>query len=165
VESTSNIIYFCETKEYLQKITDILNKNMESDFVIICNASKKIDDPSLHKYLNACIIKAQEKGADILLGGVQNFHKILEVDENLFCVEKFQGFNFIVIFNSIFYQIINKKDLTNAYLEDFLSEIAENIFIMHPFINLEESFSGIDPYDRSNIIIGDLKQIRKFYRS
>ncbi|MDQ8140506.1 MULTISPECIES: hypothetical protein [Chryseobacterium] len=165
MESTGNIIYFCETKDYLQKITDILNKNVDSDFIIICSTSKKNNDISLNTYINNCISKAQEKSADILLGGVQNFHKILQIDENLFCIEKFHGFNFIILFNKIFYKIIKNKHLTNVNLEDFISEIAENIFVMHPFINLEQSSSDVDHYERSNIIIEDLKQIRKFYRS
>ncbi|WP_445430742.1 hypothetical protein [Chryseobacterium indoltheticum] len=160
-----DIIYFSERDNYLRRISDILNKNIESEFVIICSASKKIDDISSFKHIADCISKAQKKSAEILLGGVKNFQKILEIDENLFCVEKFQGFNFIIFFNSIFDQIINNQHYTHVCIEEFLCEIAENIFVMHPFITLEESFTEVGHYDQSNNIIEDLKHIRKFYRS
>lgn len=168
MKSVDNIIYFSEPSEkdnYLQRISNILNENIESEFVIICSTPKNIDNLAVQQHLHGCISRAQKRGADILLGGVKNFEKILEVDESLFCVEKFRGFNFIIFFKSIFDPIIKNQMYTHVCIEDFLCEIAKNIFVMHPFITLDENFIEVDQYDRSSNIIEDLKHIRKFYRS
>lgn len=158
------IIYVSNTNDYFTNVFSIVNKNMERDYIIICNTTKVISDVSVKIYMRSCITRAQKQGADILLGGVENFHKILQVEENLFCIEKFQGFNLIILFKSIFKKIIQNQNSFYSSMEDLLIDLADNIFVIHPFIILEDS-SDNDNYERSSNIMEDLKQIRKFYNT
>lgn len=67
--------YHSFTNFYLQRISNILNENVEREFVIICNSSKNINNLEVLQHIDGCMSRAQKKGADIFIGGVKNFEK------------------------------------------------------------------------------------------
>ncbi len=142
--------------EFVSEIQDAIKHNSEKNYLIISASSDTVDETSF-VHIGNCIKKAATRNADVLLGNIEYFKRIIEVDDNLFYVDQFRGSNFIVIFKKFFSQFLTfRQHLT---LEEQTNAEADHIFLMHPFV----CEGGIQNYSQSLEIIEDLKQIRKFY--
>ncbi|MFC6101241.1 glycosyltransferase family 25 protein [Olivibacter domesticus] len=118
--------------------------NQELEMIIICEDDHKFTD----MYNEACFLSAVEKAknidADLLLGGVSWFEDIVQVDEGIFWISRFNGLQFTVIFKKFYEKIldIDFDIYDNADIK--LSLFTEQAFVIHPFISVQKEFGYSD---------------------
>jgi hypothetical protein len=152
----SDILCLSYGAESVREIQDAIKHNPEKNHLIISAYSNTLDETSFI-HIGNCIKKAATRNADVLLGNIEYFKRIIEVEDNLFCVDQFRGSNFIVIFKKFFSQFLTYRQ--HLSLEEQTIANADNIFLMYPFI----CTGDLQNYSQSLETIEDLKQIRQFY--
>lgn len=135
-----------------ENIVKIINeaKCFNYDYVIICEDDHQFTESYSCKTLKDCILEAQNKGADILLGGVSWFKSPLQISRNLFWLERFSGLQFTVVFNRFFDVILNTEFGTEDAADYKISELTQNKFFIHPFISTQADFGYSDATDKNN---------------
>lgn len=157
-------------------IKEIISNNNDKDFIIICEDDHLFTKDFNEIYLDKCIDNANILDADILLGGVSWMDKPLQVNDNLFWVNAFNGLQFCIIFKKMYSTILSADFTENDFADFKISELTENIFVIHPFISIQKEFgySDVTPQNNEkdrvkNLFIGTdktlkyLKKVKKFY--
>lgn len=150
------IFYLLYESEIIKEIQDAIKDNIEKEYLLFSTSSNTTEKNSLIHVEN-CITKVQTKNADILLGNIQYFKQILQVEENIFCVDQFQGSSFFVIFKKFYSKILAFNQ--HSSIEDQMRKTTDNIFVIYPFVSSDK-----EKYSQSSEIIEDLRQIRQFYQ-
>lgn len=157
-------------------IKKIINNNIDRDFIIICEDDHLFTKNFNENYLNESINNAAYIDADILLGGVSWIDKPIQVKENMFWVNAFNGLQFCIIFKKMYSTILSADFTENDFADFKISELTENIFVIHPFISIQKEFgySDVTPQNNEkdrvkNLFISTdktlkyLKKVKKFY--
>ncbi|RPE12269.1 hypothetical protein EGT74_01555 [Chitinophaga lutea] len=143
-------------------------KERDTDLFFICGSAHRFSVDYSAGYLDACIRAAEKNGADILLGAVNWFESAVQVDENLFWVDKFQGMQFVAFFRRFYDTILRVgTEHHKRPAEHLLSSVAANKLLLYPFVSgVTERTSGpaqgrfyADPADQLDL----LQQVKKFY--
>ncbi|QEC51475.1 glycosyl transferase [Anseongella ginsenosidimutans] len=95
-----------------QTICQIIQKvcNDDIDNILICEDDHVFTEAYTSNRLIRAINQSRKYDADILLGGVSWFDQVLQVDKNLFWVDRFTGTQFMLIYRK-FYEKILEADL------------------------------------------------------
>ncbi|TWF39953.1 hypothetical protein FHW36_105394 [Chitinophaga polysaccharea] len=117
----------------------ILASNAERDnldFFILSDIKYQFHSNYKKDHLNTGILKAQEANADILLGTVEAFESAIQIDHNLFWIDKFKGLSFVIIFKQFYNRLLqaNENDI-NLSPDHFLSLITASKLLLYPFIS------------------------------
>lgn len=136
-------------KTIKQIITKSLSLKLK--FLIICEDDHYFTEKYSKNLLIQCIKDSEVRNADMLLGGVSWFNNAVQVNENLFMVQKFSGLQFTVIFNRFFDKILN-SDFTEYDTTDYkLASLTENKYFIYPFISQQAEFGYSDVSGKNNI--------------
>ncbi|MBF1188317.1 MAG: glycosyl transferase [[Eubacterium] sulci] len=91
------------------------------------------------------IRQAEQLEADVLSGGVSWMKHPIEISSSLFWVEQFNGMQFTVIFQRFYDELLALDETEDVFALDFkISELSDNIFVMHPFISVQKEFGYSD---------------------
>ncbi len=108
----------------------------EDDFAII-TFEKSIDISDSYSKINfiKSIITSVTYGCELLLGNIEMFNHAVPITENLFWVDSFSSFSFIVVFAPVFEKILSESpsgDECDIY--EYLSYITSHKLALYPFI-------------------------------
>ena len=147
----------------------------KDDVIIICEDDHEFTDSYSKEYLFQNIIEANEQGVNVLTGGVTGFSHIVPVTQNRYWVDFFGCTKFIIIYKSIFKQILSECFCEDDIVDIKLSELSSNKMILHPFICGQKEFSDVPPAmysqyqqdrvvaDRFDMSSKRLERIRRIY--
>jgi len=124
--------------------------SLEEKFIIICEDDHQFTNAYNKANLFEIIAEVEQKGADILLGGVSGFEDPLQISSSLFWVDKFSGLQFTIIFRKFFNTILN-TNFKDEDIPDFkLSGLTNNKFVIYPFISTQKEFGYSDVTSKNN---------------
>jgi len=124
--------------------------NKEESFIILCEDDHQFTQKYDCHFLIERIKEAQEKNADVLLGGVSWFKDAIQVSENLFWVEKFSGLQFTIIFKKFYEKILSARFSETDVADHKISSLSDKKFIIFPFISTQKEFGYSDVTKRNN---------------
>jgi hypothetical protein len=129
-------------------LNDLISK--KDQFIIICEDDHIFTEDYLAPLFFNCIVEAQAREADVLLGGVSWFSSIMEVSANLYWVENFSGLQFTVIFRK-FFDVIQNASLENLTAADYkIASLSNNKMFIYPFISIQGEFGYSDATVENN---------------
>lgn len=127
----------------IQHILEQLEDNKD-DFILICEDDHQFTDAYTSEMLNSNIEKANQLGADIVLGGVSWCNTAVPVSEQLFWVDRFSGLQFAVIFKR-FFEILRSATFYECDAADYkISTLTERKFVIYPFISTQKGYDYSD---------------------
>jgi hypothetical protein len=135
-----------------QTIQGVVKKEMNAnnDFFIFCEDDHEFTSHYSSDFLMNCIQKAIDLDADILSGGVSWFHNGIQVSNNLFWIDVFNGLQFTVIFKK-FYQVLLNANFGDTVVADFsISTLTDKKFVIFPFISTQKEFGYSDITSHNN---------------
>lgn len=110
--------------------------------------TQAFDESKLAELINE--VDAME--ADLLLGGISWMESPLQINDRLFWVDKFNGFQFAIIFSRFFDRIIDfNKQGDDIITEIALSNLSKRIFVCYPFISIQKEFGYSDVTVKNNL--------------
>jgi len=150
----------------------------QEEYILICEDDHEFTkDYSMTKLLNA-IKEAQEKEADVLLGGVSWFLDALPLSENLFWVDRFTGTQFMIVFSKFYQTIINANFNIGDTADRKICSLTVNKFVIYPFLSTQKEFGYSDAtqfnnkegyvteiFEKSGIILSHLVKANHFYKT
>jgi len=122
----------------------------EDDYILICEDDHRFTKNYNPQKLSNLIKEAQEKQADILLGGISWFKDALQVSENLFWIDSFTGLQFTIIFKQFFKKILESSFTANDVADLKISSLTENKFVIAPFVSVQKEFGYSDVTLKNN---------------
>lgn len=153
-------------------------KKLNYAYMIICEDDHQFTKYYKPEYFRECILKAQQKDADVLMGGVSWFKSTIQVSAHLFWVDQFSGLQFTVIFQN-FFDVILSADFKTGDAADYkISELTNNKLVAHPFISIQKEFGYSDAtlinnfkgqvafyFKKTPIIMNQLAKVKKYYNA
>lgn len=125
-------------------------KEQDNSFVIVCEDDHQFTKHYSIEKLSKIIKEAQEKQADVLLGGVSWFCDALQVSTNLFWVNQFTGTQFIIVYRQFFDVILSAKFSPGETADQKISTLTSKKFCMCPFISIQKEFGYSDATTKNN---------------
>ena len=122
----------------------------DSDFFILCEDDHTFTQHYSFELLQHCIEQAKVLNADILSGGVSWFGNAVQISENLFWADKFNGMQFTVIFRKFYQSILDADFGENVVADIHLSGITDNKFVIYPNISAQKEFGYSDVTAKNN---------------
>lgn len=163
-----------------QTVRKIVRNEAEkrSEYFIFCEDDHTFTNLYSADFLHQSISHADTLGADMLSGGYSWFENVIQVSEQLFWADNFNGMQFTVVFHK-FYQAILDADFGESVVTDIsLSSISNNKFVMYPFISIQHEFGYSDVTSKNNEVgyvnglfkyalqrLDILNKVRSFYFS
>jgi len=150
----------------------------ENDYILICE-----DDHTFTKKYNiqkllSTIREAQEKQADVLLGGVSWFLDALQISENLFWVDQFTGTQFMIIFRKFYQTILNADFNMGDTADRKICALTTNKLLIYPFISVQKEFGYSDAtpfnnkegyvteiFEKSSVVLSNMVKVNSFYNT
>ncbi|SIR61671.1 Glycosyltransferase family 25 (LPS biosynthesis protein) [Mucilaginibacter lappiensis] len=124
--------------------------NEDDEYVLICEDDHQFTASYSKELLFNSIASAQNRNADILLGGISWFKGIVQIEDPLFWVKSFNGTQFLIIFRKLFTSLL-AADFNDNDTADFkISILAESQFFIHPFISVQKDFGYSDATPNNN---------------
>lgn len=122
----------------------------QTDFFILCEDDHVFTNQYSFNYLYDCICNGDRLDADLISGGFSWFAEAIQISNNLFWVDRFNGMQFTIIFRK-FYNRILTADFGESVITDVtLSSIAKNKFVMFPYISVQQEFGYSDVTTNNN---------------
>ncbi|GGC36259.1 glycosyl transferase [Parapedobacter defluvii] len=116
----------------------------KDDFIIICEDDHVFTKEYNTKRLFDSISMAGEWKADVLLGGVSWLDSTLQVDKEIFWVNRFNGLQFTVVFRKFFERILRAEFVPGDDADLKFSTLSDAVFLLHPFISIQKEFGYSD---------------------
>lgn len=148
------------------------------DYILICEDDHQFTDNYSFKKLQDCIIQAQKKNADVLLGGIHWFNSVLRATPKLFWVDIFTATHFVIIYNKFFDTILSADFGPEDASDLKIADLTDNKLVIYPFIATQKEFgySDITPnhskkghinslFKTTSSLMRKLDKIYKFYQS
>lgn len=125
---------------------DIVRKEaeMKSEFFIFCEDDHVFTKEYSEQFLLKQICLAKELGADILSGGMSWHDMVLQVKNDLFWVNRFNGMQFTIIFQHFYEKILLSDRDADRITDNFLSTLTDSIFVTFPYISIQKEFGYSD---------------------
>ncbi len=125
---------------------DIVRKEaeMKSEFFIFCEDDHVFTKEYSEQFLLKQIFLAKELGADILSGGMSWHDMVLQVKNDLFWVNRFNGMQFTIIFQHFYEKILLSDRDADRITDNFLSTLTDSIFVTFPYISIQKEFGYSD---------------------
>lgn len=134
-------------------------KDLNSPFFVFCEDDHVFTEDYNFQYLGKNIIEANTMKADVLSGGVSWLKDSLQVRDNLFWVDKFNGMQFTVVYNRFYDKILSTAQEGYDHITDFyLSTLSDSIFVMFPYISIQKEF-GYSDVTSSNKVVGHVDSL------
>jgi len=146
-----NIVKACENEngalglwQTIVKVAKIAQQKDE-DVIIICEDDHKFTGNYSKKILIDSIMKANEHGVNVLIGGVGGFKNVVPITNNLCWVDNFWSTQFLVIYKQFFDSILAEPftNVTDTADRKF-SEMTSNKMVIFPFISIQKDFGYSD---------------------
>lgn len=139
----------------------------DEDVIIITNANQRFSNIYSRKFLLENILDSHTQGTDILLGNLSYFSQAVPIAKNRFWIDRFFGFNFMVIFKKFFSIISNANYKETIPLDLFISSLTSNKLVFFPFISrcILKSSPNFETQkeDLINVSLTRLKTIHRLY--
>ena len=156
-------------------IKKAIDKNLE--YILVCEDDHQFTENYSEEKLFDYIADAKGRKADILLGGISWFNNAIQINNNLFWVEKFSGMQFAIIFEKFFQTILN-SDFSYFDAADYkISKLTQNKFFISPFISIQKDYGYSDVtmknnmagrvsdlFDRAKERVNCVKKVERYYR-
>lgn len=146
-----NIVKACENKNgtlgLWQSIVKIIEMALKSDddVIIICEDDHQFTENYSKRELIEAIIKASEKGAKMLIGGVGRFKNAVPINHGLCWIDNFWSTQFLVIYRQFFDDILNEPfDKIDDTADGKFSEMTSSKMVIFPFISVQRDFGYSD---------------------
>lgn len=125
----------------------------KSNFFVFCEDDHVFTDEYDFETFLSLVNAAQKLGADLLLGGVSWMDDPLQISDNLFWLNKFNGMQFSVVFNSFYKKILSTGPMGWDHVTDiYLSELSSSIFVAFPFLSVQKEFGYSDVTENNNVL-------------
>ncbi|WP_448698097.1 hypothetical protein ACFGVR_14845 [Mucilaginibacter sp. AW1-3] len=132
----------------LVQIVDIaIKRNLE--YFLFCEDDHIFTEMYEKTDIFSFIEVAKIRKGDLLLGGVSYLTTAIELDANLFWIEKFHGLNFCIFFKQIFPSIKNYNFREKDSADIVLSKLSKNKFLIFPYISVQKEFGYSDITQRN----------------
>lgn len=131
---------------------------LTSEFVIVCEDDHEFTSQYSMSFLHQILSDARDLEADLILGGVSWFHSAVQARNNLFWVDTFNGFQFAIVFKSIYKAILDFEYNNSVHADFTISRLTDKKFCIFPFISIQREF-GYSDITRKNAISNHLKEI------
>lgn len=144
-------------------------KQNNSHLLVLCSTDHRFSKHYTVDYLSKCIAVAEEKEADLLLGAINWFEGAVQMNDHLFWVDKFIGFQFVILFRRCYDTLLNIKD--NIISDQLLSEVAANKLLTYPFIScVTKKLARLKPTSEEDLFLADpsdqlalLQHVKNYY--
>ena len=117
----------------------------KDDVIIICRDYHQFTDNYSKEALICGIIKAHQYDAEILCGGIADFGMSVPVTKNQLWISSFCNSPFLVIYKSVFQNIIREDYNDDVIPEHIFSTIAKNKMTFLPFISHDKRMHTYNP--------------------
>lgn len=95
--------------------------------------------------LEEAIARAQESHADLLSGGMSWVGLPVQMPfRHIFCVDRFTGMQFTVLFRQSYTKILAAADNSGDATDIYLSKILDRKMVMFPFVSIQQEFGYSD---------------------
>jgi hypothetical protein len=158
----------------VQIVQENVRKN--SEYFIFCEDDILFTADYDFKQLKDIIELGLAIEADIILGAVSWFQTGLQLKNNLFWVEFFNGTQFSIIYRPLYQKILNCSFNNQDSADLKISELCDNKFVIHPFIAIQRDFGYSDVtitnneagkqdrlFSATSEMISILKRVDQFY--
>lgn len=92
----------------------------------------------------ANLSQAAKQGADLVSGGIGGFGHAVPIDRHHFWVDWFYSTQFIIIFDSVFDNILQYNFLETDAIDIVLSKICKEKQVLFPFVSPQKNFGYSD---------------------
>ncbi len=162
-----------------QTIVQIIQNSYirEDDYILICEDDHEFTKKYNIQKLLSAIKEAEEKKADVLLGGVSWFLDALQTSKNLFWIDQFTGTQFMIVFKKFYKKIINADFNVGDTADRKICELTTSKFLVYPFISVQKEFGYSDAtpfnnkegyvteiFEKSDMILSHIIQANNFYQ-
>ena len=148
IQAESGALGLWQTLQHIME--DYSNETLE--YVLICEDDHTFTNHYNWEKLQACIVQAQDRQADILLGGVSSVTNILPVTDQLVWLDWFSGLQFTIIFKN-FFKRIRAMPLGDSDAADYkIASMTDSKYSIYPFISTQTEFGYSDATPKNNQI-------------
>lgn len=120
-------------------------------YFLFCEDDHTFSSNYTYNYLEQCLLKADSFNADLLSGGMSWIESPIQCSEHLFWGKRFNGTQFIIIYNRFYDRILKAADGEDYFILDMkLSELSDSLFVMFPFISAQKDFGYSDVTPQNN---------------
>lgn len=117
----------------------------EEDVIVVCKDDHCFTAEYNKKEFFDTVIKAYSLSTDILLGGIRDgFSNIVVVDEQMLWIDSFLGTQFMVIYKSLFSEILDTTFDESDIVDKKLSHLSANKLLMYPMISVQKESGRTD---------------------
>ncbi|TKC56557.1 glycosyl transferase [Pedobacter hiemivivus] len=116
----------------------------ESDMFIVCNKEHRFSNKYSKEYLFENIVKANDQGATLLFGYIDNFGHAVPLTESRFWISSFLSTQFIVVYKKIFMDILNYKFNKLDIVDEVFSSLTSHKMVLYPFISRKKNLVNSD---------------------
>ncbi|WP_313240645.1 hypothetical protein [Sphingobacterium multivorum] len=127
VNSSNNLLEL--TKKFILE-------NIDDDFVVLLSNNEFFIESERHLDLLSCINNSLQLNIKMLLANALYIGQSLPISPKLNWIDKFGYSDCIIIFSSIYNDILNHPYIENSDFWNCLNELTSQKFIIHPFIGL-----------------------------
>lgn len=135
----------------------------KEDVIIICKDNHQFSDNYNKIKLIAAIYEAHRLNATLLFGGiVGGFNHILPLASGVSWLDACWESSFIIIFRSFYRSILDENFYETDVVENKLSEMTSNKFVMYPMISTKKDISNVDVYEKYNPACHSMDEIEEY---
>ncbi|MEN5085946.1 hypothetical protein ABE426_05710 [Sphingobacterium faecium] len=128
-----------------------ISEEKNEDVIIICKDNHQFTEDYNKTKLIAAIYEAHRLNATLLFGGIAGgFNHILPLASGISWLDACWESSFIVIFRSFFRSILDENFHETDVVENKLSEMTSNKFVMYPMISTIKDISDVDVHGKYN---------------
>ncbi|HBI87017.1 MULTISPECIES: hypothetical protein [Sphingobacterium] len=113
-------------------------------YIIVCEDDHCFTLDYSLAYLRNTIVKADRLHSDILLGGVSHFEDAVQVEQELFWINHFTGFQFTIIYKRAFKKLLALEFNDDDNVDLKMSQISDNMYCIYPFVSIQKEFGYSD---------------------
>lgn len=123
----------------IYKIIEIGISN-EKDWILICEDDHQFTKDYNRDFLFNNIQSAEEKGAELISGGIGGFSYALPISKNLFWIDHFISAQFLIIHKDFFHAIKNEPFTEYDTADGKFSTMTIHKMVIFPFISTQKEF-------------------------
>ncbi|WP_339903366.1 hypothetical protein [uncultured Cyclobacterium sp.] len=107
----------------------------EDDVIIVCDNNHLFTEAYSKECLIRHIVEGHQLESKILCGGVEDFETAIPLTRNKFWVRAFKSSSFIVLYESVYDNILEEQICSDSSIESLYREVTSNKLLMFPFIS------------------------------
>ena len=115
-------------------------KEKQEEVILVCWDNHEFQNNYDKRLLFTSVYQGAYLAADIILGGVSKVRQAIPVNNYLCWLDRFEGSQFVIIYNHFFDIILNESYHENEFVDSKLSNMTINKYVIHPFISTQKEF-------------------------